>query len=98
MPELQYSCMFRKFAAFCVIALTIAQAQQQQPRIVSPEVHSDRRVTLRLRAPNAKEVTVSGQVAPKATPLVKDEHGVWSITLGPLEPDVYSYTLRVDGL
>jgi enterochelin esterase-like enzyme len=89
--------MLSKLVASCFISLAIAQAQQQ-PRIVSPEVHSDRRVTFRLRAPNAKEVMVSGQVTPKPAPLTKDEQGVWSVTLGPLEPDLYGYTFRVDGL
>jgi enterochelin esterase family protein len=64
---------------------------------MSPEVHPDRRVTLRLRAPNAAEVLVSGEFAAKPQPLVKDENGIWSITLGPLEPDVYGYNFRVDG-
>ena len=89
--------MFSKLAASCFIVVSFAQAQQQ-PRIISPEVHSDRRVTFRLRAPNAKEVMISGQVTPKPSPLTKDEQGVWSVTLGPLEPDIYGYTLRVDGL
>jgi enterochelin esterase family protein len=69
----------------------------QEPRVQSPEIHDDRRVTLRLRAPNAKEVTVSGDFVPKPQPLVRDENGVWSITVGPLEPDVYGYAYRLDG-
>ena len=89
--------MFYKLAAACFIAVTFAHAQQQ-PRIISPEVHSDRRLTLRLRAPNAKEVLVAGQVTPKPSPLSKDEQGVWSVTLGPLDPDIYGYSFRVDGL
>jgi enterochelin esterase family protein len=30
--------------------------------------------------------------------LAKGEDGVWSVTLGPLEPDLYNYTLFVDGV
>ena len=30
--------------------------------------------------------------------LTKDEKGVWSITVGPLTPDFYSYTFHVDGV
>jgi enterochelin esterase-like enzyme len=80
------------------MAVSAAQAQPREPRIVSPEVHPDRRVTLRLRAPQAKEVTVSGEFTAKPLPLVKDEQGVWSITLDPLKPDIYGYTMRLDGL
>ena len=66
--------------------------------LVSPEVHPDRTVTFRLRAPNAKEVKVAGEWPGGATSLVKDDSGVWSATVGPLEPDIYGYNLTVDGL
>jgi enterochelin esterase family protein len=66
--------------------------------LVSPEVHPDRTVTFRLRAPNAKEVKVAGEWPGGATSLTKDDGGVWSATVGPLEPDIYGYNLTVDGL
>src|SRR5687767_14941113 len=50
--------------------------------IVSPEVHADRTVTFRLRAPNATKVTVSGEWPGGEKALVKDEQGVWSVTVG----------------
>jgi enterochelin esterase-like enzyme len=65
-------------------------------RFVSTEVHSDRRVTFRLSAPKANEVTVSG-IGPTAV-LQKDAAGVWSVTVGPVEPDTYYYTFTVDGV
>lgn len=69
------------------------------PPLVSPEVHPDRRVTFRLRAPQAKEVTVFGEWGGggKAA-LMKDATGVWSATVGPIEPDLYGYSFTVDGL
>ena len=30
--------------------------------------------------------------------MTKDDEGVWSITVGPLTPDFYSYTFHVDGV
>jgi enterochelin esterase-like enzyme len=33
-----------------------------------------------------------------AVPLTKDARGVWSGTLGPLEPDIYDYAFVVDGV
>jgi enterochelin esterase family protein len=67
------------------------------PPVTPPEVQADRRVTFRLRAPNAKEVTVTGGFgAPKA--LQKDDQGLWSVTVGPLRPDLYGYSFTVDGL
>jgi 1,4-alpha-glucan branching enzyme len=74
-------------------------AAQQQAQIVSPEVHPDRTVTFRLRAPKANEAAVSvNGVSPSGLkPMVKDEKGVWYATIGPLDPEIYSYTFSVDG-
>jgi hypothetical protein len=33
-----------------------------------------------------------------AQPLTKGDDGVWSVTLGPLAPAIYSYTFRVNGV
>jgi enterochelin esterase-like enzyme len=77
-----------------------AGAGGRGPAIVSPEVHPDRTVTVRIVAPNAKSVTVSGEIMGTSPPaaLTKDENGVWSVTLGPLEPEIYSYGFNVDGM
>jgi enterochelin esterase-like enzyme len=63
--------------------------------VKSPEVGADQRVTFRLRAPNAKEVAVS--VGGKRLPMQKDEQGLWSVTSDPMAPDIYTYSLIVDG-
>lgn len=63
----------------------------------SPEVHADRTVTFRVRAPKATEVSVSGEWPGGAKALTKGDNDVWSVTLGPLEPDVYGYTFSIDG-
>jgi enterochelin esterase-like enzyme len=67
---------------------------------VSPDVQSDRRVTLRLLAPKASEVTVSGDWLPAGASekLTRDDAGVWSVTVGPLEPSIYIYSFTVDGV
>ena len=65
---------------------------------VSPEVHPDRTVTFRLPAANAREVSVSGEWSAGSTALTKAEDGVWSVTLGPLPPDIYGYNLTIDGV
>jgi len=67
------------------------------PPVISPEVHADRRVTFRLRAPNAKEVFVAREGAPKLA-MQKDEQGLWTVTTEPLDPDVYGYSFSVDGV
>ena len=71
--------------------------------LISPEVHDDHTVTFRLKAPNAKEVLLTGNMfvgadARKRVPFTKDEKGVWTLTIGPLEPEIYFYYFIVDGV
>jgi enterochelin esterase-like enzyme len=85
----------------CVVSIVAAGAFAQRPAVVvSPEVLPDRRVTFRVRAPKASEVTLTGDWLGSTPPpkLVKDESGVWSVTLGPFEPSIYIYSFTVDGL
>lgn len=69
---------------------------------VSPEVHADRRVTFRLYAPKASEVLLMGspgilEAIKKPMPLERGDKGVWSLTVGPLEPGFYTYGYAIDG-
>src|SRR5436309_11112736 len=66
--------------------------------VVSPEVLADHRVTFRLRAPNAKEVSVEIDGARKPLAMQKDAEGIWSATSEPLAPDYYGYSFVVDGV
>ena len=75
-----------------------AFAQTAPTPVVSPEVHSDNRVTFRFRAPNVKEVALSLEGASKDATMQKDEQGVWSVTTEPLTPDFYGYAFVADGV
>ncbi len=66
--------------------------------LVSPEIHADRTVTFRLRAPGARQVKVSGELAIGTREMKREENGVWSVTVGPLKPELYGYGFVVDGL
>ena len=46
--------------------------------VVSPEISADRKLTLRLLAPSAKDVKVMGDFVTSETALTKDDKGVWS--------------------
>ena len=65
---------------------------------ISPEVKSDRTVTFRFLAPGAKEVKLSTQFIAGQQNMLKDDKGLWSITLGPVEPDIYPYCFVADGI
>jgi enterochelin esterase-like enzyme len=69
----------------------------QQPQALHPEVHADRTVTFRVRAPGATNVSIAGEWQKGATRMT-NEHGNWSATIGPLAPDLYSYGIVIDGL
>jgi enterochelin esterase family protein len=69
--------------------------------VVSPEVHADRRVTFRVYAPKASDVSVYGDwmaVGAKEAMHKEGDDGVWSATLGPLEPGANIYTFNIDGM
>jgi enterochelin esterase-like enzyme len=84
--------------------LTVFLFQQEavsQPgfqSFTSPEVNKDRTVTFRFRAPNAESVKLSTQFIAGQQDMKKDDNGVWSITLGPVDPDIYPYSFNVDGI
>ena len=73
--------------------------------LISPDVRDDRTVTFRVRAPEAKQVLLSGVAVLTAIgkgnqpiPFTKGEDGVWTLTVGPLEPDMYQYHFLIDGV
>ena len=69
------------------------------------QVLPDRRVTFRLFAPKANAVEViigikSATFEPQGTTITemtKDPNGLWTVTLGPFEPNLYSYHFSLDG-
>jgi enterochelin esterase-like enzyme len=65
----------------------------------SPEILSDRRVTFRISAPQATSVSVAGDWSGTSgtTAMAKDPNGLWSVTIGPLDSEMYGYTFNVDG-
>jgi enterochelin esterase-like enzyme len=67
------------------------------PLVVSPQVLPDKKVTFRYLAPSAKDVKLAGgQFSAMQVPMVKDSVGIWSITVGPVKPDIYPYSFIVD--
>jgi enterochelin esterase-like enzyme len=99
--------MKRKLFRLGILAMAIllgdflaagAPAQTPPAPVISPEVHADKSVTFRLRAPNDKEVAVSLEGVPKPIPMQKDDQGVWNVTTEPQAPDYYGYSFIADGV
>ncbi len=80
---------------FCCAAAVAQTPQVQKP---SYEVHPDRTVLLTLAAPHASEVKLSGDFLTEPKALEKGEDGSWSVTVGPLNPAIYSYNFVIDGV
>ena len=96
----------KAFLLLGTAALLMAQPPQREVNpnnaLKSPEVLPDHRVVFRIYAPKASSVEVTGDfvtqgLAP-AGKLTKDDKGVWSATVGPLPPDLYTYVFNVDGV
>src|SRR5581483_6410451 len=88
-----------RFAFVAWAACLPLQAQRQQsPQIRSAEVQTDGSVVFRLSAPNAGEVSVTGDFLPRPLPMQKDEKGLWTATSAPLEPAIYGYAFTIDGV
>ena len=95
--------MGKTLSVLCLAGLALAVAAEGRAadapgsRLVSPEVHPDGRITFRLRAPKAEKVTVACEAVGTQS-MQKDEQGVWSVTVGPVEPGLYDASFDVDGL
>ena len=84
----------------------------QGPQVASPDVHADNSVTFNLIAPEAQKVQITGDFLPSkkveyggntyempgVADLVKNDKGVWTLTTEPLQPELYTYNMLVDGV
>src|SRR4051812_46826135 len=87
----------KRLAALLLAALPLVA--QRGPSVVSPEVLPDHKVTFRISAPKATEVTFTGDwITTGAQKMTKGDDGVWTITLGPLAPATYIYSYTLDGI
>ncbi len=79
-------------------------ARPPLPRVVSPQVAADGKVTFRIRAAEAHAVALtSGGDLPQipfqqTLPLTKGADDLWSLTIGPVGPGAYRYAFVVDGV
>lgn len=88
------------FIATLLASASIMSAQQAlnySNFTASPVVNPDSTVTITLDAPKAENVKVWG-FGSEALELTKGEDGIWSVTTPKLSPDLYIYSLDVDGV
>src|SRR6478736_4906671 len=90
-----------KIKVFLVVLLIYYVTVAQPPRgpfVMSPKVNADKTITFSYLAPLAKEVKLSGQFQKAPVAMTKDSIGIWSVTVGPIKPDIYPYSFQVDGV
>lgn len=86
------------------VPVAAPDAQEAPPpgaaQVRSPEISATNQVTFRVRAEGATAVSVAGSWmgGGETAAMVKDDAGVWSVTVGPLEPSMYHYTFSIDGV
>jgi enterochelin esterase-like enzyme len=88
--------------AFFLTSLSISSALAQPGgqtanAVLLPEVANDGRVTFRLKALMASSVIVSGDFGPNVA-MKKGDNNIWSVTVGPLEPEEYAYYFILDSV
>lgn len=73
--------------------------------VISPEVLDDHTVVFRLKAPRAQQVELTGgplllalHKGNKPLPFQKGADGIWTLTVGPLMPNMYVYRFILDGV
>jgi enterochelin esterase-like enzyme len=73
--------------------------------IISPEVDDQGMVTFRVRAPRAQEIALSAPTigtalgsGNKPMPFTKSADGLWTLTIGPVPPNMYTYKISIDGV
>jgi len=85
------------WAVLCLCGRAECQALRI-PAVQSPQVLLDNKVVFRYLAPAAKEVKLEVQFEKNPLLMMKDTLGIWSITVGPVKPDMYPYHFIVDGV
>lgn len=101
--------MKKMILSFMALACTCGVSAQQyiygSRPIISPEVHEDRTVTFRFPAFFARHVYITGDFIPdnpdslSCVDMTRPfEYGIWEYTTEPLESELYSYRIFVDGV
>jgi enterochelin esterase-like enzyme len=81
-----------------LLAAAFSANGQRPPAISSPDVHPDHSITFRYYSRTAQTVLLNGEFLKTSLPLAKDTSGIWSVTVPPVQPDIYPYSFMVDSV
>lgn len=83
---------------FLFLAAGFTANAQRPPSISSPDVNPDHSITFRYYSRTAQNVVLSGEFLKTPVPLIKDTSGIWTVTVPPVQPDIYPYSFMVDSV
>ena len=92
---------FKASVAAALVAAAFSGALWAQPRrapVESPTVLPDGRIQFKVDAPEARTLRLQAPWAGGPHEFQRGEAGIWSLTVGPVPPAIYSYTLLLDGV
>lgn len=81
-----------------ILLVSMHVMAQRPPRLSSPDVHADHSITFRYYAPEAQQVMLHGEFLTEPLTMAKDTSGIWTVTVPPVEPDIYPYFFKEDGV
>ncbi|MEO8885034.1 MAG: alpha/beta hydrolase-fold protein [Mucilaginibacter sp.] len=90
-----------KTALLCCMLYLPVLVMGQPPRgplARSPIVNADKTVTFNYISATAKDVKLSGQFLKAPATMTKGAQHNWTVTVGPVAPDIYPYNFVVDGI
>ncbi|MEO5915057.1 MAG: alpha/beta hydrolase-fold protein [Luteolibacter sp.] len=87
--------MFSRFLPALISVLMLTAAQGAEPP-ESPQILKDNRVTFRFEDPTAETVMLKG-IRRTLVEMKRNKKGIWSVTVGPMDPGIYDYSFMVDG-
>lgn len=79
-----------------LVTMGLAETQELQEPPESPQVLEDRSVVFRYEDATAKRVMLKG-IRRTLVEMKRGPNGVWSATVGPMDPGLYDYSFMVDG-
>jgi enterochelin esterase-like enzyme len=84
---------------FAVAAHSQLGRGPQGPRVISPEILPDKKVTFRLLAPKAGAVVLNGNWENGTNiQMTRDDQGIWSVTIESPGDQLWGYSFSVDGV
>ena len=92
------------FAVFLAVPSFAQDRQRQRPLEFSSVEIASEKVTFRILAPQATTVLLSSSDLPSSVPfspgfaMIKNEQGIWEVTLDNVPPGSYRYQFNVDGV